>query len=129
MNIIIVDDDLDIPDILAEILASLGHRVRVAHDGREGLEMLHEGLPDALILDVEMPKLTGPEMVYRMAVEDMGMQNIPVVLVSGIVGLTDIARRVGTPYFIEKPFDLDRLVAILQNALAEKRPPVPAWTP
>ena len=126
MNIIIVDDDLDIPHILAEILASLGHRVRVAHDGREGLEMLHEELPDALILDVEMPKLTGPEMVYRMIVEDLGMQNIPVVLVSGIVGLTDIARRVGTPYFMEKPFDLDRLLAILQNALAEKRPPVPA---
>jgi hypothetical protein len=30
---------------------------------------------------------------------------------------------------MEKPFDLDKLLAILQNALAEKRPPVPAWTP
>jgi DNA-binding NtrC family response regulator len=129
LNILIFDDDMDIPDILAEILASRGHRVRVAHDGRQGLKMLHEELPDAVILDVEMPKLTGPEMVYRMIIEDLGMQNIPVVLVSGIVGLTDIARRAGTPYFMEKPFDLDRLLAILQNALAEKRPPVPAWTP
>jgi CheY-like chemotaxis protein len=129
LNIVIVDDDLDIPHILAEILASSGYCVRVAHDGREGLKMLHERLPDAVILDVEMPNLTGPEMVCRMIIEDLGMQNIPVVLVSGIVGLTDIARRVGTPYFMEKPFDLDKLLAILQNALAEKRPPVPAWTP
>jgi DNA-binding NtrC family response regulator len=127
LNLLVVDDDLDLPDILAEILASLGHRVRIARDGREGLKMLHEQLPDVVILGVEMPYLNGPEMVYRMIIEDAGMQRVPVVLVSGIVGLTQVAGRVGTPYFMGKPFDLDKLLGMLQRAGEEKRPPVPAW--
>ncbi len=127
MNLLVVDDDLDLPEILAEILASLGHGVRIARDGREGLKMLHEQLPDVIILDVEMPYVNGPEMVHRMIIEDAGMQRVPVVLVSGIVGLTQVAGRVGTPYFMGKPFDLDKLLGVLQRAGEEKRPPVPVW--
>ena len=125
MNILIVDDDIDVPDILADILESLGHRVRIAHDGREGLKQLRQELPDAIVLDVEMPCLTGPEMVCQMVKEDEGMQWVPVVLVSGVVGLTEIAGRVGTPYFMSKPFDLDDLILLLERSAAEKRPPVP----
>ena len=125
MNILIVDDDFDVPDILADILGSLGHRVRIAHNGREGLERLREELPDAVLLDVEMPCLTGPEMVCRMVEEDAGMQWVPVVLVSGIVGLTEVAGQVGTPYFMGKPFDLDELLDLLQRTVVEKRAPAP----
>jgi DNA-binding NtrC family response regulator len=125
-NILIVDDDMDIPEILADILVSKGHRVRIARDGQEGLTMLHEELPHAIVLDVEMPHLTGPEMVYRMVVHDAGMENVPIVLVSGIAGLSEVARRIGTPYFLGKPFDLDRLLDVLDRALREKRPPVPS---
>jgi len=125
LNILIVDDDIDVPDILADILGSLGHRVRIAHNGREGLERLREELPDAIVLDVEMPCLSGPEMVCRMIEEDGGMQWVPVVLVSGIVDLNEIAGRVGTPYFMGKPFDLDDLIGLLQRSAVEKRPPVP----
>jgi DNA-binding NtrC family response regulator len=63
-----------------------------------------------------------------MIIEDAGMQCVPVVLVSGIVGLEQVARQVGTPYFMAKPFDLDMLVGLLQRAGEEKRPPVPMWT-
>ena len=128
MNILIVDDDIDVPDILADILGSLGHRVRIAHNGREGLERLREELPDAVLLDVEMPCLTGPEMVCRMVKEDAGMQWVPVVLVSGIVDLTEIAGQVGTPYFMGKPFDLDDLIGLLQRTFVERRPPMPLPT-
>jgi DNA-binding NtrC family response regulator len=65
--------------------------------------------------------------IRQFRIEDMGMERIPVVLVSGIVGLTDVARRVGTPYFMGKPFDLDKLLGMLERALKEKRPPVPVW--
>ena len=51
--------------------------------------------------------------------------NYAVVLVSGVVGLTEIAGRVGTPYFMSKPFDLDDLILLLERSAAEKRPPVP----
>ena len=128
LNILIVDDDIDLPDILADILGSLGHRVRVAHNGREGLERLQQELPDAVVLDVEMPCLTGPEMVSEMVKDDAGMQAVPVVLVSGVVGLTEIAGQVGTPYFMGKPFELDDLIGWLERSATEKRPPVPTTT-
>jgi DNA-binding NtrC family response regulator len=127
-DILIVDDDMDVRELLAEILVSRGHHVRMANDGREGLSSLHDRLPDAVVLDVEMPHLTGPEMVYRMIVEDAGMEGVPVVLVSGIEGLPAVASQVGTPYFLGKPFAIDALLELLQRALNERRPPVPRWT-
>lgn len=87
--------------------------------------MLHEELPDAVILDVEMPHLTGPEMARRMICHDAGMEAVPVVLVSGIVGLPEVATRLGTPYFLAKPFDLDDLLHVLGRALEDKQPPAP----
>jgi CheY-like chemotaxis protein len=91
LDVLIVDDDMDMPDIIADLLQSQGHNVRVANDGEEGLKMLHDELPDVVVLDVEMPRLTGPEMVYRMIIEDSGLEGIPVLLVSGVVGLEGVA--------------------------------------
>ncbi len=103
-KILIVDDDVDVAELLSSLLEARGHEVRRAADGHEGLRLLEEELPDLLILDVEMPQLTGPDVVYRMIVHDAGMEDIPVLLVSGVVGLSSVAERVGTPYFVGKPF-------------------------
>ena len=124
-NILLVEANEDVRDILAEVLRSQGHEVRIAEDGWRGLRMLHERLPDVLILDVEMPHLSGPEMVYRMILHDAGMEDVPIVLVSGIMGLREVARRVGTPYFVGKPFDIDKLMDLIDRALVEKTPPRP----
>ena len=53
--------------------------------------------------------LDGPAMVYRLFVEDLGRENIPVILVSGHPNLPRIATAIGTPYFLAKPFEMDRL--------------------
>jgi DNA-binding NarL/FixJ family response regulator len=49
-----------------------GHVVRVANDGEAGLRLLDESRPDAIVLDVEMPRLDGPTMAYRMFVHNAG---------------------------------------------------------
>lgn len=126
-GILVVDDDHDVTDVLATALELEGHRVRVAHDGYEGLRLLRDELPAAILLDVEMPRLNGPDMVYRMIVEDAGMERIPVVLVSGVIDLPSVARRVGTPYCLIKPFGLEDLRDLLRRALAERRAPTPRW--
>src|SRR5690349_15173842 len=128
-NVLVVDDDADLAWITAEILAAPGWQVRLAADGEEGLSMLRTTPPDAVILDVEMPILDGPAVAARMIVEDLGLEKIPVVLVSGVVDLEDVARDVGTPYFVCKPFDIDRLVDVVRLALEERRPPKPARAP
>lgn len=58
--ILIVEDDRDIRDVLAEILAEEGYQVLAAEDGAEGLRRLAEGpTPDLILLDLMMPRMDG----------------------------------------------------------------------
>jgi DNA-binding NtrC family response regulator len=79
-----------------------------------------------VISDVEMPVLDGPAMIYRMFVEDLGRENIPVILISGAPGLPKVVAALGTPYSLAKPFSVSALSNVLDRALAEARPPHPA---
>lgn len=124
-DVLVVEDDPDVSWALVELLESEGHVVRAAEDGMQGLRCLAERLPDVVLLDVEMPRLTGPEMAYRMFVNNLGMENVPIVLVSGVAGLRDLAGRIGTPYFLPKPFDLHRLLDMVARALRERELPRP----
>jgi DNA-binding NtrC family response regulator len=124
-DLVIVDDDVDVADMLSEILRADGHAVRVARNGREGMAVLHERQPDLVLLDVEMPVLTGPETAVAMMVHNVGLQHVPIILCSGVLDLPKTAALVGTPYFIAKPFKLDAIRALIDRALTERRPPHP----
>jgi twitching motility two-component system response regulator PilH len=124
-NLLVVDDDRDVAEPLLLFLEMLGHTVRYCGDGEVGLIAVREKFPDLIFLDVDMPKLNGPGMVYRLIVEDSGRENIPLLLVSGVDNLTYIAKQIGTPYFVAKPFNLSELERIMLLALDEKRPPRP----
>jgi CheY-like chemotaxis protein len=124
-DILIVDDNADLAELVATLLAGEGHDVRIAHDGEAGMRALAAGLPDLLILDVDMPILDGPGMAYRMLVEDCGQELIPIVLVSGTLDLVQVARRVGTQYVLAKPCEPKRLLRMVARALAERTPPCP----
>lgn len=125
-DLLLVDDDHDLAEILTEFLAMAGHEVRVAHNGHEGLALLAARHPELILLDVEMPVLTGPEMALQMFLRDAGLEQIPVLLLSGAADLRQIALQVGTPYFLGKPTDPDTLMKTLDHALQERAPPRPA---
>jgi DNA-binding response OmpR family regulator len=123
-ELLVVDDDEDVAEALTDVLAAEGYRVRVARDGQQGLDALNGGYPDLVLLDVEMPVMNGPAMAYRMFLEDVGRENIPIVLLAGVVDLRTVAANVGTPYFLEKPYALDRLLGLLSLAMRERRAPI-----
>jgi CheY-like chemotaxis protein len=123
--VLIVDDNVDLAELVAVLVSSNGHQTRMAHDGEAGMVALTAGLPDVLILDVDMPILDGPGMAYRMLVEDCGRELIPIVLLSGTMDLVQIARRVGTPYVLAKPCEPEQLLRVVARALAERTPPSP----
>jgi CheY-like chemotaxis protein len=127
-NLLVVDDDPDLAELLTDLLEGQGHTVRVARDGREGLRLVAERRPDLVLLDVEMPLVTGPEMSQEMIVRDRGQEEIPIVLVSGVTNLFRLAASVGTPYFLRKPYDAETLSRLVASALVERRPPHPAPT-
>src|ERR1700690_606949 len=128
-NVLIVDDDPDTVELSAELLELAGHRVTTGSNGEEGLKSMDAGpLPDCVLLDVDMPVLSGPEMAHRMLLRDAGEEKIPIVLVSGRGDLSEIARRMGTPYFLRKatPEYGDALLTLLERALRERRAPAAA---
>ena len=122
-NVLIVDDDIDTADALVELMRAEGHDVRVGYNGQEGLRLAHERAPHVALMDVEMPILDGPGMAYAMFVHDRGLENVPVVILSGVPNLKEVASRVGTPYFLGKPYRLEQIVALVQRALAERIAP------
>jgi DNA-binding NtrC family response regulator len=124
-DLLVVDDDPDLGELLAELMRESGHDVRVARDGRDGLVLLRARRPDLVLLDVEMPVLTGPEMAYAMFLHDAGEEFIPVVLLSGVLDLAAVAAAVGTPYFLGKPYSIEHVLALAEKALAERIPPRP----
>lgn len=124
-DLLIVDDDMDMAELLGEALAHRGHQIRIAHDGEAGLRELAIRMPDAVLLDVEMPILDGPGMAYEMFIRNCGLEAIPIILLSGVVDLERIAARVGTPYFLGKPYALGAVRALCERALTERTPPTP----
>jgi CheY-like chemotaxis protein len=126
-HLLLVDDNNDLIEGLGELLRINGHVVHTASTGEEGLTVLRAAsLPDALVLDVDMPVLGGPEMAHKMLLHDAGEQNIPIVLMSGRDDLPEIAKRMGTPYFLSKTGDIEVFLDLLNRALRERKPPTSA---
>ena len=124
-DILLVDDDLDYAESFSEILILHGHAVRLACNGEDGLRQLNVRTPELILLDVDMPVLGGPEMAWRMFLSDAGKEKVPILFISANPYLQQIAARVGTTYFLAKPFDLRVLLAALDRALAERS--APSW--
>src|SRR5580692_8241456 len=124
-DLLVVDDDPDLAESLASLLEAEGHEVRTARNGQEGLELVSQRQPDLVLLDVEMPLLTGPEMSYQMFIHDVGQEEIPLVLLSGVTNLLEVAETVGTPYFLPKPCAFEAITRVVAAGLTERRPPAP----
>jgi DNA-binding response OmpR family regulator len=120
-NILIVEDDCEIAETVAELLTPAGHVTRTAANGLEGLRMIADRVPDLILLDVEMPILDGPGMVKALAGQHDGQPRIPIVVVSAAGNIRDIAGRIGTPHYVKKPFSLGRLLELVTLALALRR--------
>ena len=122
---LVVDHDSDLAEVVAELLQNHGYGVRIAHDGEEGLARLEERTPDLVVLDVDMPILQGPGMATVMLLRNCGLDLVPIVLVSGAVGLDASAAEAGTPYSLAKPCSPGALLSLVGPALREGIPPMP----
>lgn len=119
-SILIVEDDFEIAATIAELLTGSGHVTRTACNGVEGLRQIGAAAPDLILLDVEMPILDGPGMAHALATERAGKTPIPIVLVSAARDIEMVARRVGTPHYLKKPFSLDRLTKLIDGVLGTR---------
>ena len=74
-DILIANDNPDNLELLGMILRAAGHEVRMAENGKQAVEAARDRIPDLVLLDVEMPGLTGPETAYTLFIEDCGKEH------------------------------------------------------
>lgn len=122
-EILLVDDDPDFVEAVKVIVEKAGYDVRVAYDGQEGIEAVHEKLPDLIVLDVMMPVMNGHEACAKLK-GDPETAEIPIIL------LTAVADRVTTSTYthrdmleseaddyIPKPVEPNDLLELIKNWL------------
>ena len=112
-RILVVDDEADVREMLADVLMSRGHHVTMAGGGREALQSLEQGDYDLVITDLGMPELNGWEVAR--AIKAM-RASMPVLLLTGWADALEAdAGRVDA--VIKKPFDVSTLAAAVSAAL------------
>jgi CheY-like chemotaxis protein len=118
-RILVVEDEADIRESLALLLAQEGYEVVEASDGEEGLARLRGGgpRPCAILLDLHMPRKDGEEF-RREQLEDAAIADIPVILLSGIAPAELRRRRIPASAIVRKPIDVHHLGAVLKALCA-----------
>lgn len=115
-KILILDDEAAIRSTLREILEFEKYEVDEATDGREGLQKVLEGNFDVVLCDIQMPKITGME-VLEMAIEKGVESQFIMITAHGTIETAVEATKKGAYDFIQKPPDLNRLLLTIRNAL------------
>lgn len=115
-RILVVDDEPGTVDVLTAVLTDAGFEAIGAANGRDALAKLRADAISVVLLDVVMPVLDGPDTLRALRGE-MGLGQLPVVLMSGIPESMVKRRCRGYTAFLRKPFSLDELLATIQRAL------------
>jgi DNA-binding response OmpR family regulator len=117
-KILLVEDEVNLTDTLAENLTEEGHEVVKAHDGETGLALIRSQLPDLIVLDIMLPVLDGLS-VCRIVRKDPTIAHIPIIMLTArgtevdkIVGLES-----GADDYIVKPFGLGEFLARVRAVL------------
>lgn len=116
VHVLLVEDDDDNRELMAEVLAAAGYEVLSAASGRDGLKTLAERSVDVVVTDVGMPGMGGLEVAKAAKAIAPG---VPVVIVTGWVERDDITRARGreVDVVLIKPVDPDTLTAAVGDAL------------
>jgi DNA-binding response OmpR family regulator len=116
-EILVVDDQEEIAEMLAEALADEGYRVRVASDGLSALQSIQHRQPDLLILDVMMPRMRGDQLVCRLRSD--GATQLPIILMTADRAPERYAG-LGASALLRKPFDMGALLATVGNHIGSR---------
>jgi two-component system, OmpR family, response regulator MprA len=119
-RVLVVEDDVDIAGVLRRSLDKEGYEVRIAGDGETALDEADDFEPDAVVLDLGLPKLDGVEVCRRLRKEG----DVPILILTArdaldarVTGLDS-----GADDYLVKPFEREELLARMR-ALLRRRPP------
>lgn len=115
-HILVVDDDTDIRQTIRDILELEGYSIATAADGREALERIADRRPVLVLLDLQMPVMSGWEVLSQLRAEGSGL---PVVFMSAGYRARTEAERHNADAHLGKPFEMDELLRIVARFVAK----------
>ena len=118
LRILAVDDAPSILTLLQRALESVGYEVIAAASGEEALVQCAEILPDAAVIDLNLPGISGQELCQRLKAQGP----LPVIFITGNATLESLtlAAAYGAAGLLQKPFHLAALFSYLEQALTDK---------
>jgi len=122
-NVLIVEDDADVRDMLAALLAIEGFHAIGAEDGLEALHLLRSmrhrapQTPCLVLLDLKMPRLGGQEF-RRAQLGDPTVASVPIAVMSGALDVEQRAQALGAVAVVAKPIDVDLLMNVVKRYCA-----------
>lgn len=124
-HILIVDDYVDALDIWAIYLTAAGYRVSTAIDGASAIAKAHQLLPDLIVLDLELPGISGFEAARALR-GDPETADIPLIAATGYSHMRqlDLARQVGFDSIVVKPCDPDTLLEEIERLAGDSANPI-----
>lgn len=116
-NVLVVDDDADIRELLAQFLEVEGFRVTSARNGQEAIDRLRHGdRACVILLDLMMPVMNGWQFRDEQK-QDPALAGIPVVVISAVIA--DHVPPIDANAYMRKPLDLDRLLSTVRTFCLE----------
>lgn len=122
MKVLIIDDSADARTVACARLRPEGHEIFCAESGGGGLALAARENPDLILLDVDMPDMSGFEVCRRLKATE-GLCSIPVIFLTGSGGIEDKVKGLdlGATDYVAKPFDTFELRARVRAALRAKQ--------
>ncbi|HEY5529476.1 MAG TPA: sigma-54 dependent transcriptional regulator [Thermoleophilia bacterium] len=117
---LVVDDEPEIRDILTHILERDGVKVVTAQDGHQAMQRISFASPDAVLLDVRLPGLSGMEVLKKIREID---DDLPVVFITAYADIRQAveAMKDGAYDYLSKPFDNNEVLRVVRRALSERQ--------
>jgi CheY-like chemotaxis protein len=119
--VLVVDDEVGIANLLADVLSDEGHRVIVAANGHEGLKRAEKERPDLIITDFMMPVMDGAQLIKALA-DHSDLKRVPVFLISSAPEAALRDKCSGYALFIRKPFRIYDVVDLVTRHIGPAGP-------
>jgi CheY-like chemotaxis protein len=113
-RILVVEDEPFVRDLISEYLAKAGYDVDEAQTGAQALERMRDAMPDMVLLDLQLPVMSGPDFVAAVR-QEPELASAAVVVLSGQANLTEEVANLGARASLAKPIDLDVLLAVVDR--------------